>query len=196
ERPDAGRVTTGRPSHLGVTIAETRALSHDADIGEQTNDNAGADSDTVNRSNDRLGAVQHFVDDIARFLQDRDNLLVIAVRILDPVEVTARRERAPGSGQYGHTRFRIAIDHRPKIRQSLMHLSVGGIQLLGLAQGYPKNTRIAAFKYHVWKRGIIHDEFVPYKTEAGAPGAKREPDRAKPQLMVRPAKPWCAGLHL
>src|SRR5206468_8012370 len=31
--------------------------------------------------------------------------------------------------------------------------------------------------------------------EAGAPGAKREPDRAKPQLVVSPAK-RCAGLLL
>ena len=31
--------------------------------------------------------------------------------------------------------------------------------------------------------------------EAGAPGAKREPDRAKPQLMVSSAK-RCAGLLL
>src|SRR5438093_7687006 len=74
-----------------------------------------------------------------------------------------------------------------------MHLGIGGVQLLGLAQGYPENTRIAAFKYHVWKRGIVHDESVPFPPspfgrgrrdsliEAGAPGegrAKREPARS------------------
>src|SRR5438105_8538622 len=178
-----------------MTVTKTGAFSHDADIREQTDDNAGTNSDAINRSNNWFGAIQHFIDDVAGFLQDRDNLFIIPMRIPDPVEVTARRERPPGPGQYDHARFRIAVDHRPEIRQSLMHLGVGRIQLLGLAQSYPENSRIAAFKYHVWERRMVHGLYIPLLAEErggcaeGAPASiklSRHPSSARRGMFLGP----------
>src|SRR3989475_4284041 len=146
-----------------MTIAKTRTFGHDADIGEQTDDDPGADRDPVNRRNDRFREIQHFVDDVAGLLQYRDTLFIVPVRVLDPVEVPTRREGAAGPGQYHNARFRVAVDHRPKIGQSLMHLGIRRIQLFGFAQRDPENARIATFKYHVWKRGIIHDQSFSFE---------------------------------
>src|SRR5438046_2535213 len=139
-----------------MTIAKTRTFGHDADIGEQTDDDSGADSDTVNRRNDRFRAIQHFVDDVAGLLQYRDNLFIVSVRVLDPVEVPTRREGAAGPGQYHNARFRVAVDHRPKIGQRLMNLGIRCIQLLGFAQSDSENDQIAKFIYDVWT-WCIHD---------------------------------------
>src|SRR5881628_4704 len=98
-----------------MTIAKTRAFGHDADIGQQTHDDSGADSDTVNRCNDRFRAIQHFVDDVSGLLQYRDNLFVVSVRVLYPVEVPTRREGPAGPRQYHNARFGVTVDHRPKI---------------------------------------------------------------------------------
>src|SRR5207247_8993788 len=106
---------------------------------------------------DGCRAREPFVEQVAGLLHDRDSLFVVAVPVLDPGEVPTRRKGAAGPGQYHNARFRVAVDHRPKICQSLMHLGIRRIQLLGFAQSDPENARIPAFKNHVWKRGIIHD---------------------------------------
>src|SRR3989454_4392756 len=146
-----------------MTIAKTRTFGHDADIGEPPSDVSAADTDTVNRRNVRFRAVQHSVDVVGVLLHYRDNLFIVPVRVLDPVEVPTRREGAAGPGQYHNARFRVAVDHRQKIGQSLMHLGIRRIQLFGFAQSDPENARIATFKYHVWKRGIIHDQSFSFE---------------------------------
>src|SRR5437773_514588 len=146
-----------------MTIPKPRPSGHHAYIGAQTDADSAADSDTDNLRHQQFPTTQPFLDDVAGLLQYRDNLFIVSVRVLDPVEVPTCREGAAGPGQYHNARFRVAVDHRPKIGQSLMHLGIRRIQLLGFAQSDPENARIATFKYHVWKRGIIHDQSFSFE---------------------------------
>ena len=156
QRPHNRSVIARSPSHFGMPVAQTGTLGHDADIGKQTDNNACTHSDAVDRCDDRLRAVQHVVDDVARLFQDLHDFFVMAVRVPDSVEIAARGKRTARTGQHNDARFRILIDHGPKIGKSLMHAGIRGVQLLGLAQRNPENARIAAFKNHVRETGIIH----------------------------------------
>ena len=88
QRPDDRRVVAGRDAEPGVPVDDPGVRRGDRHVGEQADDQPGADRRALDRRHDRLRAVDDVVDEVAGLAQHAD-----------PHREVARPCRRPGRGR-------------------------------------------------------------------------------------------------
>src|SRR3546814_8698620 len=89
-------------------------------IGQGRGHQPRPDRGAVDGRYDRLGAVDHVVDEIPRLLQRLPAVLGILDDLFDNLEVAARREGAPEATENDGVHRRITVDVAPHIAQLAM----------------------------------------------------------------------------
>jgi hypothetical protein len=112
------------------------AFRGDRNVGQDARDQAGADGGSAHGADDRLGAVDDVVDDVARFLPRPQQRVVILHVVLNQVEVAAGGEHLAASALDDHAVDRVvAVDIAPDVDQLGVHDGVGGVVLLRSVHG-------------------------------------------------------------
>jgi hypothetical protein len=98
---------------------------------QQDSGEAGADRGAVHRRDDRLGAVDDVVDEVAGLLEHPDADREVVGHVGDEVEVAAGGERLALAAHDDDPGVGVGVDHRPDVREVAVHLVAGGIELAG-----------------------------------------------------------------
>ena len=146
ERPDHRRVIAGRHAKTRMAVNDLCGARRDRDIGHHRDDEARTDRRSVNRRNDGLVAVDHVVNQIARFAVHAHAHRVVFDLCVDQIEASTRRERAAFAAHQHDARFRISVDHRPDIWKFSMNAFVDSVE-------------VRTVEYH-----FEHAVFVPLET--------------------------------
>src|SRR5918995_1223502 len=92
DRPHDHRMIARGDAEPGVAVDDLGFLRDDGYIGQDARDQARADGGTAHGADDRLGAVDDVVDDIARLLPRAEQGGVVLDVVFDEIEVAAGRE--------------------------------------------------------------------------------------------------------
>src|SRR5271168_3010705 len=98
-----------------MTVDNAAVLARNRNVGEQTANEAGTDCDAAHGTHHRLTAVDHIVDDVARFLPLPGAGGEVVDILLDDREIAAGREHLPGAGQDHGVDTRIPVDIAPDV---------------------------------------------------------------------------------
>ena len=96
-----------------VPVGQACILGDDADVGHQRDREPRADGGAVDRRDDRLLAVEHVEHEVGGLGGHPRYRGVIARHLLEHLQVAARRERAPGTGDDGDLRGIVGGDVAP-----------------------------------------------------------------------------------
>src|SRR5262245_19847357 len=132
QRPDDDGVVAGGDAEPGVAVDDLGLLRGDRHVGQDARDQARAYGGAAHGADDRLGAVDDVVDDVARLLPGPQKRVVVLHVLFDDVEVAAGREHLAAGALDDHAVDRVvAVDVAPHIDQLAMHDRVGRVVLFG-----------------------------------------------------------------
>ncbi len=126
----------------------------DRDVGEQPDREPGADRGAGHRRDDRLRAVDHVVDEVARLVEDAPPRLVVGRDLEHEVEVAARAERAVGAADEHRAGLVVVADRAPDRGELAVHRPADGVQPPGRGQRQPQHVRRRPVELEARKRGV------------------------------------------
>ena len=180
QRPDDHGVIAGGDAEPRVAVDDLGLLRGDRDVGQDAGDQARADGGAAHGADDRLGAVDDVVDDVARFLPGSEQRVVVLHVVLDQVEVAAGREHLAAGALDDHAIDRVvAVDVAPHVDQLGVHDGVGGVVLLRAIHGDPQ---------HLGMRAIEHQALIallPVGHELSSVGESLERFRRRRNALER-----------
>ena len=100
----------------------------DRDVGEQADDQAGADRRAVDRRHDRLRAVDDVVDEVARLAHHPRAHGVVVDHLLDQLEAAAGGERLARALDERDADRRVAVDRRQTSASSRCSVAADGVE--------------------------------------------------------------------
>jgi len=140
-----------------VAVGDTHRFGGNRNIRHERDREARANRDSVDGRDDRLLAVEHVVDDIARFFQHAPDDLRVALHVLDHVEVAARRKRAARSGDDHDVGFVVIGDIEPDPAQLPMKPAVCSIEDIGAIDGDEQDARLESLEQKMLVFAVIHE---------------------------------------
>ena len=147
QRPHDHRVVAGGDAEPRVAVDDLGLLRGDRDVGQDAGDQARADGGAAHGADDRLGAVDDVVDDVARLLPGAQQRVVVLHVLFDEIEVAAGREHLAAGALDDHAVDRVvAVDVAPHVDQLGMHDRVGGVVLVGPVHGHPQHLGMRAIE--------------------------------------------------
>src|SRR5262249_42425267 len=111
----------------GMPVDDAAVFAGDRHIGQQAADEPGADRDTAHRTDHRLAAVDHVVDDVARLFPLPGARLEIFDILLDDREIAAGREDPSSAGDDCGIDIRVPVDVAPDLGELAMQRLVGRV---------------------------------------------------------------------
>ena len=149
QRPDDRRMIAGGDAELGVAVDQLGGLGRDRNVGQHADHQARAHGGAADGADDRLAAIDHVVDEIARLLPTLAALLEVVGEIAGHVEVAARRERAAGAGDDDGRSVGVAVDVAPDFGKFRVRRLIDGVEPLRAVHGDPEHARMRAVEEHV-----------------------------------------------
>ncbi len=133
QRPDDRRVVTGRDAKAGMAIDDLRVLRGNRNVREKPRDQPGAHGRAMHCGDDRLVAVDHVVDQVARFAPDARTNLEVGGHVLHQREVASRRKTLALASQDDGANLGVVTDVTPDARQFPVAVVIRGGELAGSA---------------------------------------------------------------
>ena len=127
-------MVTGDDADAGVAVDDPGVASSNGDVGEQPHDQSSTDCRAFHRGDDRLGAVDRVVDQVARLTPDGGPVLEAADDVVDHVEVTAGRERPAFTAHDDDIDLGVLVDGQPDVGELPVHPTVGRVEPPRLAK--------------------------------------------------------------
>ena len=128
ERPDDRRVVAGGDTDPRMAVDDAHGTGGDRHVGEETDDETGADGNAVHRGDDGPPAVDDVVDQISSLTEHSGPCVEVPDDLLDQAEVTTRGEGAAGAANDHRSRLRVGVHGAPHVGEVAMHRGVGGVE--------------------------------------------------------------------
>jgi hypothetical protein len=147
-----------------MPIDDAAVPGRNGNIGEQTADEAGPNCNPAHRTDDRLAAVDHIVDDVARLLPLPCARREVVDILLDDREIAAGREYLPSAGQDHRIDARVGVNITPDVAEFRMQCGIRRVHPAVLHRN-AENLGVRAIKFEprIARIRIGHRRLASYR---------------------------------
>src|SRR5262249_42535559 len=149
----------------------------------------GPDAGSLDGGDDRLGAVDDVVDEVARLLPDPRARRPVPRHGFDHAEVAAGGEDAAVAAQQRHRGLRVAVDVAPDLGQLAMPVGVERVKFAGLEEDDLQDARARARELEglVVRIAFCHGYLVTRTRRSGPPLLSRRLATGSPRRRPAPS---------